>query len=305
MGDFFEDTSANVEWHIGNYIILNDIGKGSFGEVRLARHIMTSTEILSAVHYCHQKNIVHRDIKPENILLDMGLNIKLADFGLSEVFMEETLTTVCGTHPYMAPELFWPEPYEGPKVDVWRAQGMWASGKKGRDPVAPPPSPESNVPTPPGSLEGSSTTSLGRIPGKTTTPQKHVREDPTPSESMPGKTTTPSESMPWKTTTPSGSMPGKTTTPSGSMRGGSTTSSPGSLEWNTDTPPIRVQVRRIIVQPGSVQLGRTSQPGSAHLERTGQLGSTHGERTSQPGSTCRERDQPAGQQGIKESDTPS
>lgn len=76
-------------------------------------------QILSAVYYYHQKNIVHRDIKPENILLDTELNIKLADFGLSRVFTEEKLTTFCGTTHYMAPELFLFKPYEGPKVDVW------------------------------------------------------------------------------------------------------------------------------------------------------------------------------------------
>ncbi|EPQ10198.1 MAP/microtubule affinity-regulating kinase 4 [Myotis brandtii] len=75
--------------------------------------------MLSAVHYCHQKHINHRDIKPENLLLDIGLNIKLADFGLSGVFMEEKLTTFCGTPLYQAPELFRLEPYEGLKVDVW------------------------------------------------------------------------------------------------------------------------------------------------------------------------------------------
>ena len=46
----------------------------------------TSPQILSAVHYCHNKGVVHRDLKPENILLDTDLSVKLIDFGLANTF---------------------------------------------------------------------------------------------------------------------------------------------------------------------------------------------------------------------------
>ncbi|XP_063806551.1 MAP/microtubule affinity-regulating kinase 4 isoform X2 [Pseudophryne corroboree] len=77
-------------------------------------------QIVSAVHYCHQKNIVHRDLKAENLLLDAEANIKIADFGFSNEFTPGgKLDTFCGSPPYAAPELFQGKRYNGPEVDVW------------------------------------------------------------------------------------------------------------------------------------------------------------------------------------------
>ncbi|KAJ3590642.1 hypothetical protein NHX12_008592 [Muraenolepis orangiensis] len=77
-------------------------------------------QIVSAVHYCHQKNIVHRDLKAENLLLDADSNIKIADFGFSNEFtMGSKLDTFCGSPPYAAPELFQGKKYDGPEVDIW------------------------------------------------------------------------------------------------------------------------------------------------------------------------------------------
>ncbi|XP_065511289.1 MAP/microtubule affinity-regulating kinase 4 isoform X2 [Caloenas nicobarica] len=77
-------------------------------------------QIVSAVHYCHQKNIVHRDLKAENLLLDAEANIKIADFGFSNEFSPGSkLDTFCGSPPYAAPELFQGKKYDGPEVDIW------------------------------------------------------------------------------------------------------------------------------------------------------------------------------------------
>uniref|UniRef100_A0A8C5GDC2 MAP/microtubule affinity-regulating kinase 3 n=1 Tax=Gouania willdenowi TaxID=441366 RepID=A0A8C5GDC2_GOUWI len=77
-------------------------------------------QIVSAVHYCHQRNIVHRDLKAENLLLDADANIKIADFGFSNEFTAGSkLDTFCGSPPYAAPELFQGKKYDGPEVDIW------------------------------------------------------------------------------------------------------------------------------------------------------------------------------------------
>ncbi|XP_027029737.1 serine/threonine-protein kinase SIK2 isoform X2 [Tachysurus fulvidraco] len=77
-------------------------------------------QILSAVEYCHNRNVVHRDLKAENLLLDGHMNIKIADFGFANFFQPgKPLATWCGSPPYAAPEVFEGQQYEGPQLDIW------------------------------------------------------------------------------------------------------------------------------------------------------------------------------------------
>ncbi|XP_051118778.1 SNF1-related protein kinase catalytic subunit alpha KIN10-like [Andrographis paniculata] len=77
-------------------------------------------QIISGVEYCHRNMVVHRDLKPENLLLDSKKNVKIADFGLSNIMRDgHFLKTSCGSPNYAAPEVISGKLYAGPEVDVW------------------------------------------------------------------------------------------------------------------------------------------------------------------------------------------
>lgn len=77
-------------------------------------------QIVSGVDYCHRHMVVHRDLKPENLLLDKNLNVKIADFGLSNMMMDgEFLKTSCGSPNYASPEIISGRLYAGPEIDIW------------------------------------------------------------------------------------------------------------------------------------------------------------------------------------------
>nr|GMC71996.1 SNF1-related protein kinase catalytic subunit alpha KIN10-like [Ipomoea batatas] len=77
-------------------------------------------QIIAGVEYCHRNRVVHRDLKPENLLLDSRGNVKIADFGLSNIMRDgHFLKTSCGSPNYAAPEVVSGKLYAGPEVDVW------------------------------------------------------------------------------------------------------------------------------------------------------------------------------------------
>ncbi len=38
-------------------------------------------QLCTAIHWCHDNDIIHRDIKPENLLISKDDTLKLCDFG--------------------------------------------------------------------------------------------------------------------------------------------------------------------------------------------------------------------------------
>ena len=77
-------------------------------------------QLISGIEYIHKVRICHRDLKPENLLLDEKLNIKIVDFGLSNMYKEgDTLKTACGSPCYAAPEMIAGKRYHGLNSDIW------------------------------------------------------------------------------------------------------------------------------------------------------------------------------------------
>src|SRR6476660_472524 len=73
-------------------------------------------QVLSAVSYAHQQNVIHRDIKPANMMITPQGVVKLMDFGIARGGEDRSLTmtgTTMGSLSYMSPEQVKGEPTDG------------------------------------------------------------------------------------------------------------------------------------------------------------------------------------------------
>lgn len=109
------------------YLCLDFCGGGElFGFLQQVRRLtepharLYAAEVLLALEYLHNMEVVYRDLKPENILMDDNGHLRLADFGLSkeDCASSDTTFTFCGTPEYMAPEVIM-ENGHGKSVDFW------------------------------------------------------------------------------------------------------------------------------------------------------------------------------------------
>lgn len=92
------------------------------------------TQLVNAVGYMHSRGVGHRDIKPENILLSAEGDLKIADFGMATLFeyhgKRKLAVTLCGSPPYVAPEVLSCSSHDGSKGTGYAADvaDIWSCG---------------------------------------------------------------------------------------------------------------------------------------------------------------------------------
>ena len=107
--------------YVENGNMLDFINK--YGRITESQARRYFSQILCVLEYLHkEKFIAHRDLKAENVLLDKYFNVRVIDFGLSNVFTKENpkLSTACGSPAYASPEMIKGQKYTK-AADIWSA----------------------------------------------------------------------------------------------------------------------------------------------------------------------------------------
>jgi len=90
----------------------------SFDDFRMVSPPLLSTLLLAGMNWLHQSSLIHRDFKLSNLLVDDNYNVKVCDFGLTQVKQDRvSQSNIKGSPLYMAPGAHLP-PLSFPSVPV-------------------------------------------------------------------------------------------------------------------------------------------------------------------------------------------
>ncbi|KIJ19096.1 hypothetical protein PAXINDRAFT_70522 [Paxillus involutus ATCC 200175] len=93
------------------------------GSLSLASTRHYTAQIIDALEYMHDKDVIHRDLKPENLLLDSNFRIKITDFGTGKILEspQERAHSFVGTAQYVSPELL-------ERNETSKSSDLWSLG---------------------------------------------------------------------------------------------------------------------------------------------------------------------------------
>lgn len=79
-----------------------------------------AASVILGLEHLHENQIIYRDLKPENIIIFEDGYVKLTDFGLTKILMNNEQTkTEAGTVLYFAPEIILKQGYSK-LADLWQ-----------------------------------------------------------------------------------------------------------------------------------------------------------------------------------------
>jgi hypothetical protein len=152
-----------VSEYVRGRTLRSELGTGA---VEPRRAVAIAADIARALAAAHDQGVVHRDLKPENVLLTDDGGLKVVDFGVAQLALDDVpgLTqtgTWLGTPAYMAPEQSEAGGVDG-RADIYSLGIVLAEMLTGRHPLRPPSSagdsaaarPASRPEAPGGSIPG-------------------------------------------------------------------------------------------------------------------------------------------------------
>lgn len=85
-------------------------------------------DLLTAMDFCHDQDVLHRDIKPQNLLISRNKDLKVADFGLGRSFgiPIKNLSHEVVTLWYRSPDVLLGSRQYGTTVDMWSVGCVFA-----------------------------------------------------------------------------------------------------------------------------------------------------------------------------------